>query len=68
MNGILLVSHCILNPYTAVLDSTPNRAAMKALLNWALERDVALIQMPCPEFTFAGAARGLLPREGYETA
>ncbi|MBI4865510.1 MAG: hypothetical protein HY816_01025 [Candidatus Wallbacteria bacterium] len=66
MNGILLVSHCILNPYTAVGGSVPNREAMQALVRWSLERDVALLQMPCPEFTHAGASRKPRTLEGYD--
>ncbi|MBI4872749.1 MAG: hypothetical protein HY814_14420 [Candidatus Riflebacteria bacterium] len=63
---LLVVSHCILNPLTVVRGLQSNREASRTLLEWALAHDVALAQMPCPEFCYAGAERTPRTREGYE--
>lgn len=68
MRGLLVVSHCILNPFTVVRGLTPHREAARAVAAWALRNDAALLQMPCPESVAAGLERPQRDRAGYETA
>ncbi len=62
MNKILVVSHCILNPASKVVSYNQDEikseeAKRKQLLNYIMENDIRLIQLPCPEFYLYGAAR-----------
>ncbi len=62
MNKILVVSHCILNTASKVVsynkeeirEETLNR---KKLMNYVLDNNIQLLQLPCPEFVMYGASR-----------
>lgn len=62
MKKIIFVSHCLLNTASKVkLYNEEEIAAEESLrlkfLKKALESDVQIIQLPCPEFTLYGAKR-----------
>lgn len=54
MSKIAFVSHCLLNNLSKV-EAFPNKN--KLLIKHLLEKDVELVQMPCPEFTMLGGSR-----------
>lgn len=62
MLKILFVAHCILNTASKVVmeeseDSQKEASLRKELLEKAIEKDIQLIQLPCPEFLLYGAKR-----------
>lgn len=61
MNNILIVSHCILNKSSKVVMEEKELEAeyrvRDRLLKLILEKDVQLIQLPCPEFLLFGSRR-----------
>ena len=61
MKDLLVVSHCILNKASKVAQDESELAEeyrqRDALIRLAIDRDVQLIQLPCPEFIIYGAAR-----------
>ncbi len=59
---IIFVSHCMINTASKVMKydmdfNTPEEALRKQFLIKAIENNVHLIQLPCPEFTLYGANR-----------
>lgn len=62
MKRILLVTHCILNRASKVerynIDEIKEEDEMrKELLKLVLEKDIDLLQLPCPEFSMYGSKR-----------
>jgi predicted secreted protein len=62
MKKIVFVSHCILNVSSKVVmynqeEMDKEDALRKDFLNKAINNDVQIIQLPCPEFTLYGAKR-----------
>lgn len=55
---VLFVCHCMLNQ-NAISDGTAVfPAAFKELMDWAYEREIGIVQMPCPELHCLGLDRG----------
>jgi len=57
---IVFVSHCILNTASKVVTASHNTAEDQTrhdFLHYAIDHDIQLIQLPCPEFTLYGASR-----------
>lgn len=67
---VLFVSHCLLNAAAKVRSDDPALAdearCRRRLLALALEHDVQLVQMPCPELLLAGHLRWGQVREQYD--
>lgn len=62
MQKIIFVSHCILNTASKVVmynqkEIDSEEKLRKQFLKKAIENDVHIIQLPCPEFTLYGANR-----------
>ena len=62
MQKIVFVSHCILNTASKVVlynqeEMDAEEALRKKFMHIAIDRDIQLIQLPCPEFTLYGANR-----------
>ena len=62
MKKIIFVSHCILNVASKVVmynieDMEKEEDLRKTFLKKAIENDIQLIQLPCPEFTLYGSKR-----------
>lgn len=61
MNRILVVSHCILNTASKVAQNEEELAEeyriKRELLCLVMEKDVQMIQLPCPEFILYGSRR-----------
>ncbi len=68
---VLFVSHCILNTASKVANSDPELLSReeelrRSLLRLALEEDIGLVQLPCPEFTMYGSRRWGHVREQFD--
>ena len=62
MEKILVVTHCILNRASKVKrydieDIKEENKLRKELLKEVLDKDIELLQLPCPEFTMYGSKR-----------
>lgn len=62
MKKIIFVAHCILNTASKVVlyneeEIIAEDLLRKKFLSLAIEQDIQLIQLPCPEFTLYGAKR-----------
>ena len=62
MKKIIFVSHCILNTASKVVmydqeEMDSEEKLRKQFLQKAIENDIHIIQLPCPEFTLYGANR-----------
>ncbi|CUX28637.1 CD3072 family TudS-related putative desulfidase [Clostridium sp. C105KSO13] len=61
MKTLLVVSHCILNTASKVAQNeeelTEEYKVKNKLLHLVLERDIQLLQLPCPEFIMYGSRR-----------
>lgn len=62
MKKILFVSHCILNTASKVVlynqeEIEAEESLRKTFVKEAIEKNIQLIQLPCPEFTLYGAKR-----------
>lgn len=62
MKKIIFVSHCILNTASKVIlynqeEIDAEEALRKKFMRQAIDNDVHIIQLPCPEFTLYGARR-----------
>lgn len=62
MKKIVFVSHCLLNTASKVVlynqeEIDAEEALRKKFMHLAVDNDIQLIQLPCPEFTLYGAKR-----------
>jgi predicted secreted protein len=62
---VVLVPHCVLNQNSRVAGAAERPAAVVELVMGLLNRDVGILQMPCPELCAFGLDRGqiLIERE-----
>ena len=59
---IVFISHCILNTASKVVRTMPSSRTSedqtrRDFLHYAIDHQIQLIQLPCPEFTLYGASR-----------
>lgn len=71
MDKILVVSHCILNISSKVLsyneaEQKTEAVHRKRLLEYVIENQIQLIQLPCPEFLIYGSRRWGHVKEQFE--
>ena len=64
---LLLVAHCILNPYSRIHGGQAHDTLAKEMVKLALDNNVGIIQLPCPEITLLGAKRWAQCYEQYDT-
>lgn len=65
---LVLVAHCILNQNSKVLGLAQHSNMIFEIVELLMEKDYGIIQMPCPELTFAGLLRWSQTREQYDTS
>jgi predicted secreted protein len=65
---IVLVAHCILNQNARVLGLAGKPGAIAEVVDFLVHNGVGIIQLPCPEFAFAGLLRQPKTREQYDNA
>lgn len=64
---ILLVSHCLLNPYSQVKGRRTPKETARLAVSRAVMQGVGLFQLPCPEFTSEGPDRWAKSYQQYDT-
>ncbi|SHK08313.1 Predicted secreted protein [Hathewaya proteolytica DSM 3090] len=68
--NIVFVSHCVLNTASKVTTFShktgEEETARKDFLHFAVDNDIHLIQLPCPEFNIYGASRWGHTKEQFD--
>lgn len=64
---LLMVSHCLLNPYSQVKGRRTPKEAARFAISAAVQAGVGVVQMPCPEFTYEGPNRWAKSYAQYDT-
>ena len=54
---LVFLSHCMLNQNACVRGIASQPAVIREIVDLALDHDVAMYQMPCPENTYVGSMR-----------
>ena len=62
----VIVSHCLLNPSTRVHILGRRFAVARVVCDYFLSKNIAIIQLPCPEFTAMGYWRNPQGRQQYD--
>jgi len=57
MSNFIFVSHCILAQSVMAGDKSCGPQQVKPVLKWAMDNDINICQMPCPEALFEGIKR-----------
>ena len=65
-HNIVVVAHCILNQNAKVDGIAEYPGAIQPIASLLVEQGVGIIQMPCPEFLYAGPRRWWCVREQYD--
>ncbi|MGQ9479279.1 MAG: hypothetical protein ACUVQ0_04550 [Thermoproteota archaeon] len=69
MRKILLISHCILNPYSkaqGTLTREKVEASRRALESLLSDYETGIVQLSCPEMVYKGLLRKPASREAYD--
>jgi predicted secreted protein len=64
---IIYVAHCVLNQNSVIRDWERAKGALNNIVKILLENDIAIVQLPCPEFTYLGESRPPKTKEEYNT-
>lgn len=64
---VALVAHCILNQNAKVIGLAKFPSAIDEIVDLLRRHEVGLLQMPCPELSFAGLNRWAQTKEQYDT-
>lgn len=64
---IIVLSHCILNANAKVYGLSTYPAVMKKLVNYLIDNNIAIIQLPCPEMALYGSQRWGHVKEQFDT-
>lgn len=64
---IVLVAHCVLNQNSRVSGLAQYPAVISEIVDVLTRHNVGMVQMPCPELTFAGLLRANRTKEQYNT-
>jgi len=65
---IAIVAHCILNQNSRVLGLAERSSVITEIAEFLICNEMGIIQMPCPELTYAGLLRKAQTRDQYNTA
>ena len=64
---VVLVAHCALNQNSRVFGLAHYPAVISEIVDVLSRHNVGIVQMPCPELTYAGLARPNRTKEQYNT-
>lgn len=64
---LVFLSHCLLNQNACVQGIASEPAAIRAVVEVALDNDAGIVQMPCPEMTYYGSKRWGQVKAQYDT-
>jgi predicted secreted protein len=62
---IAIVAHCILNQNSRVFGLAERSSAIVEIVEFLIRNDMGIIQMPCPELTYAGILRKGQTKDEY---
>jgi predicted secreted protein len=65
---IAVVAHCILNQNSRVLGLAERTSVITEIAEFLMCNDIGIIQMPCPELSYAGILRKRKTKDEYDTA
>jgi predicted secreted protein len=63
---VALVAHCILNQNSRVLGLAERPGAITEIVEFFVHNDIGIIQMVCPESTYAGILRKSQTKDEYD--
>ena len=63
---VALVAHCILNQNSRVLGLAKRSSVITEIVEFLMQNEIGIIQMPCPEFTHAGILRQPQTKDQYD--
>jgi predicted secreted protein len=63
---IAIVAHCILNQNSRVFGLAERSSTIAEIVEFLMRNDVGIIQMPCPELTYAGILRKSQTKNQYD--
>jgi len=67
-NGrIAIVAHCTLNQNSRVLGLAERSSMITEIVEFFLRKKIGIVQMPCPELTYAGVLRKPQTKDQYNT-
>ena len=64
---IAIVAHCILNQNSRVLGLAERSSMITEIVEYFLRKNIGILQMPCPELTYAGVSRQPQTKDQYNT-
>jgi predicted secreted protein len=64
---LMFLSHCLLNQNACVQGIASQPAAIRAVVDAALDHETGIVQMPCPEMTYYGSQRWGQVKAQYST-
>ena len=64
---IAIVAHCILNQNSRVLGLAERSSTMTEIVEFLISNDIGIVQMPCPELSYAGMLRKGKTKDQYDT-
>jgi len=64
---IIAVSHCIFNKHSKVESTSPKDPDTTKLLSYLLDKNIGIIQLPCPEMHMYGIKRWGHVKEQFDT-
>lgn len=64
---IVFVAHCVLNQNSVVNGIARFPGMIKDIVQVFWQKDIGVIQLPCPELLFGGSQRHRMRRNGYNT-
>lgn len=65
---IAIVAHCILNQNSRVFGLAERSSAIAEIVEFLIFNDMGIMQMPCPELTYAGILRKSQTKNQYDEA
>jgi len=65
---IAIVAHCILNQNSRVFGLAERSSAIAEIVEFLILNNMGIIQMPCPELTYAGILRKSQTKNQYDDA
>jgi len=65
---VAIVAHCILNQNSRVFGLVERSSALAEIVEFLILNDMGIIQMPCPELTYAGILRKSQTKNQYGDA
>ena len=65
--NIVILSHCLLNCNSKVEGLANYKGSLKELIDYIINKDYGIIQLPCPELTLYGVKRWGHVKEQFDT-